>query len=53
MQGDEFFEGVRCVLVDRKDTPKWKYERASDVPKEEVEEYFAPFKTSRNEELEL
>jgi len=25
MQGNEFFEGVRCTLIDRKDTPKWKY----------------------------
>lgn len=26
MAGNEFFEGVRCTLIDRKDTPKWKYQ---------------------------
>lgn len=42
MEGNEFFEGVRTVLVDRKDTPKWTYASPLEVPKEEIESYFAP-----------
>lgn len=28
MEDSEFFEGVRCLLVDRKDKPKWKYAKS-------------------------
>ena len=34
------FEGIRCVLVDKKDQPKWNYKSLDDVPKDEVERYF-------------
>ena len=40
MQGNDFFEGVRCTLVDRNDKPKWTYKSIEDVPREEVEKYF-------------
>lgn len=54
MESTEFFEGVRCLLVDRKDTPNWKYERAAEVPEEELESYFKPFTfESGNVELEI
>lgn len=42
MEGSDFFEGVRTVLVDRKDIPKWTYKNALDVPDSEVERYFSP-----------
>jgi len=32
MDGDEFFEGVRCVLIDRNDTPLWKYSDPLLIP---------------------
>lgn len=54
MESTEFFEGVRCLLVDRKDTPQWKYERAAQVPLEELEHYFSPFKAySGNVDLDI
>jgi len=41
MQGEEFFEGVRCTLVDKNDKPKWGHKSFNDVTKEEVEKYFS------------
>ena len=52
MDGGEFFEGVRCLLVDRKDTPKWKYEFENAVPQEEVASYFAEF-ANKSIDLEI
>jgi len=41
MQDKDFFEGVRCTLVDKKDKPKWKYKTPFDMSDEEVEKYFS------------
>jgi len=40
MNGIDFFEGVRCLLVDKGDKPKWEYEYSHSVPDEVVESYF-------------
>jgi len=40
MQGKDFFEGVRCTLVDRNDTPKWEHKSIFDVKSNEVDAYF-------------
>ena len=40
MEGNDFFEGVRCALIDKKDKPQWSYQKASDVPQSEVDKYF-------------
>jgi len=54
MEDTEFFEGVRCLLVDRKDKPKWKYLSSDLVPAKELEHYFMPFqKGESNTELEI
>lgn len=54
MEDTEFFEGVRCLLVDRKDKPKWKYSNPDLVPAQELEHYFLPFqKGDSNTELEI
>jgi enoyl-CoA hydratase/carnithine racemase len=43
MQSGEFFEGVRCLLVDKEKTrAKWKYNTLADVPEEVVAGHFAP-----------
>jgi len=38
---EDFFEGVRAVLIDRDNSPKWKFSRIEDVLEEEVERFFA------------
>jgi len=47
----EIDEGVRCLLVDKGDTPKWRYNSVSDIPIEHVEKFFT--KHPDNEELNL
>lgn len=49
MSGEDFFEGVRCAIVDKKDKPKWKYPSPDLVPDELIKMYFS----SLPEELEL
>jgi hypothetical protein len=51
MQGTDFFEGVRCTLVDRNDTPKWHNKSIHEVQSSEVEEYFKTL--SKEKELVL
>ena len=38
---DTFYEGVRCVLVNKGDSPNWKYKNVLEVPEAEVEKFFA------------
>ncbi|XP_062519631.1 3-hydroxyisobutyryl-CoA hydrolase, mitochondrial-like [Corticium candelabrum] len=40
MDGNDFFEGVRAVLVDRDNSPKWKPSSISAVTQDEVGTYF-------------
>ncbi len=49
LQGGNFYEGVRAVLVDRDNAPKWQPPRFEDLTGEEVEAHFAPIP----DELEL
>lgn len=38
----EFFEGVRAVLIDKDNAPKWQYAHVGEVPDSEIEALFAP-----------
>lgn len=40
MRNDDFFEGVRALLVDKDKKPQWNPPKLSDVKKSEVEKYF-------------
>lgn len=48
VEGHDFCEGVRALLVDKDAHPKWQPSRLEDVTNEMVESYFAPL-TDRNE----
>ncbi len=49
MDGNDFYEGVRALLIDKDKSPKWSHQSISDVTKSEVEAYFSPLE----QELEL
>lgn len=42
MQGTDFYEGVRALLVDKDNTPHWKPETLAQVAQAMVEKYFEP-----------
>lgn len=45
MQGHDFYEGVRAVLVDKDNAPKWKPTTLADVTDADVKKYFAPLES--------
>lgn len=47
VQHDDFFEGIRCMLIDRKDKPKWKYNNPEEIPDSEIESYFKGLPTDK------
>src|SRR5262245_27176254 len=47
--GHDFYEGVRAVIIDKDNQPRWQPATLAEVGPEEVERYFAPLQ----HELEL
>ena len=42
VRGEDFYEGVRAVIIDKDNAPRWRPARLSDVTAAEVERHFAP-----------
>ncbi len=40
--GHDFREGIRAVVIDKDNAPRWRPERLEDVSEADVEAYFAP-----------
>ncbi|MEX2489303.1 MAG: enoyl-CoA hydratase/isomerase family protein [Pseudomonadales bacterium] len=38
----DFAEGVRALLIDKDNSPQWKYTHVSEVPRHWIESHFAP-----------
>jgi enoyl-CoA hydratase len=43
LRGHDFYEGVRAVIIDKDNQPRWRPERLEDVAADEVDRYFALF----------
>lgn len=50
LEGSDFFEGIRSVVVDKDNAPKWKPARLEDVDRDEMASYF---QTARGGDLPL
>ena len=42
MSDTEFFEGIRAIIVDKDNAPRWRHEKVEDVTFAEIERFFAP-----------
>lgn len=42
LENEDFAEGVRAVLIDKDNQPKWQHARVEDITEGEVLPYFAP-----------
>jgi enoyl-CoA hydratase len=49
VRGVDFYEGVRAVIIDKDNAPRWRPPRLEDITDAEVERHFAPL----DRELEL
>jgi enoyl-CoA hydratase len=42
VRGEDFYEGVRAVIIDKDNAPRWRPDQLSQVTQAEVERHFAP-----------
>jgi enoyl-CoA hydratase len=40
--GDDFYEGIRAVIIDKDNRPRWRPETLAEVTPQDVERHFAP-----------
>jgi enoyl-CoA hydratase len=42
VHGHDFYEGVRAVIIDKDNVPRWRPPELADVADADIEHYFAP-----------
>jgi enoyl-CoA hydratase len=40
--GHDFYEGVRAVIIDKDNTPRWQPSTLAEITNDDIEKYFAP-----------
>lgn len=51
MQNPDFFEGVRCTLLEKGAKPKWSHKSIHEVPESDVKKYFEPLNSFQSLKL--
>jgi len=47
MEDEDFYEGIRAMLIDRDNSPRWSHSEPADVPKDLVDRYFSMLSEER------
>jgi enoyl-CoA hydratase/carnithine racemase len=42
LQGHDFFEGIRALLIDKDQKPEWRPAKLEEITAQQVQDYFAP-----------
>jgi len=53
IHAEDFYEGVRAVIVDKDNAPRWSPDTLAGVPQSAIDRYFAPLRPHEPVELEL
>jgi enoyl-CoA hydratase len=53
IHGRDFYEGVRAVIVDKDNAPRWRPATLQEVTRAEIERHFAPLGAGEPPELDL
>ena len=53
IHGHDFYEGVRAVIVDKDNAPRWRPAALEDVTRSGIERHFAPLGPGEPQELKL
>ena len=49
MESHDFVEGVRAVIIEKDNRPRWQPVRIDQVTQEYVQHYFVPFNDAKRE----
>lgn len=47
MEGADFYEGVRCTLIEKNAKPKWTHKSIHEVPEADVRKFFEELPPSK------